>query len=138
MKKESKQPELQALNLKNYQLELLGTILDVPLHSERARARNRFYKIVQTKVGDKEKGRIELLEKYGKLNKEAHKYDIKDVKKFNEEWTKLQQEACIIDVLPSVKADLPIIKDILKNSKVEMNITDTEIYEEIMTEIEKC
>ena len=138
MKKEIKQSEISALNLKNYQLELLSKMLDVPLHSERARTRNRFYKIVLTKADDKEKGRIELLEKYGKLNEKEKKYDITDMKKFNEEWTKLQQEACIIDVLPSIKADLPIIKDILKNSKVEMNITETEIYEEIMTEIEKC
>jgi hypothetical protein len=93
---------------------------------------------VQIKASDKEKGRIELLEKYGKLNKEAKRYDIKDMQKFNEEFTKLQQEVCIIDLLPSVKADMPMIKDILNKTKVEMNITETEIYEEIMTEIEKC
>ena len=135
MKQETK---IEALNFKNYQLELLSKMLDVPLHSEKARARNRFFKVVQSKASDKEKGRIDLLEKYGKLNKEENRYDIKDLKKFNMEFTKLQQEVCIIDLLPSVKADMPAIKDILKNSKVEMNITETEIYEEIMTEIEKC
>lgn len=130
--------KIKTLNLKNYQLETLAKILDVPLHSEKARARNRFYKILKSKIDDREKARIEILERLGKLNKEKNNYEIKNVKKFNEEFEKMQNEVCIIDLLPSVKADLPFIKEILEKTKVEMNITQTEIYEEILAEIEKC
>jgi hypothetical protein len=138
MKKETK---IEALNFKNYQLELLSKMLDVPLHSEKARARNRFFKVVQPKIQTKNTEHDALLVKYGKKSdKEKNQFTIKpeSLEKFSAEIKKLNNEPCIIDLLPSVKADMPAIKDILKNSKVEMNITETEIYEEIMTEIEKC
>jgi uncharacterized Fe-S cluster-containing protein len=132
-----KKAEIKALTLKNYQLKTILNILDVPLHSERARARNRFYKIISAKENERETERIKIAEKYGKLNKERMVYEFKQPEKFSKEFSKLQNEVSIIDILPSVKADLPIIKEIINNSKIVMNFTETEVYEEIIAEFAK-
>ena len=129
--------KIEALSFKNYQLGFMVKMLNVPLHSAKARARNRFYKIIESKLERLEKSRIDMLEKYGKKNEETNTYDLKNPEKFQAEFKKMQEEVCIIDLLPSTKADLLIVKDIFKTTKVEMDVTTTEIYEEIMTEIEK-
>lgn len=136
MKKETK---AEALTLKNHQLKLLSEIIDIPLHSEKARARNRFGKILFEKIDTIEKERVALCEKYGKYNNDRKAYDIdlKNIEKFNKEYGKLMSEVCIIDLLPSVKADLPVIKDILDKTKRGFNYTEMEVYDELVAEFGK-
>jgi hypothetical protein len=135
---------MDTLNLKNYQLNTLTKAIDFSMSFAKSRVKNRFLTILAPKLQAIEKSRLEILnelcdkDKDGKpvMNKEGFQLSDKNRKKWDEEYNKLMMEECIIDVTPSLKADLGTIKDILNTSTVEVSTQQTVILEEVMTSLE--
>lgn len=139
MKKENT-AKIKTLDIKNGGLDLFIKLLDVPMHSEKARARNRVMKILMEKEQIYQAERQAIIVKYCKkgpdkkpiVNNNTYSFERDKAGKFSSEVEKLVMEKVLIDVLPSLKADLKLIKDVVASSKLEMNYTETELYEEIL------
>lgn len=149
----------EALVLKNFYLPYLfnsnpqseeGNWLNTPLHGRQARARNRFIKLLLEKSGEADKGRIELLKKHCKRDnkkepvmivneKGREAFDLSDEgwEKFNKEFAELQSEEVIFDVLPSTEGDLKEVREILYELKKPLELKESFVYDEIMTEFDK-
>lgn len=137
-----------ALSIPNYSLALLYQLLNVPLHGAQSRARNRFAQIVKNRVNSLEDDRIELLE--ARCNKDAkgkpkkkvtdgeESYDIsdKELAAYRKEFDALMHENLVIDILPSTKQDLVLIRPLILDSKLPIGTVDGYTYEEICAAFE--
>ena len=159
MAKDTTPEKKVALTLKNYHLTYLfdtnpsatqGNWLNTPLHNKQARARNRFLKIISERNQELEDNRMELLKQYCKKDKEGEpvmkktdnglqEYDFveEDYEKFQKEYGEMQIEDFIIDILPSNKEDIMIVRDILDDLKKPLELRESFVYEEVMTAFEK-
>ena len=146
----AKSERLQGVVLQKKDIKPLIIWLDIPLHSEKAVARNRITKLLKTEFELFEADRLQALEKHKVMKdgkpelemimengKEVESFKLKDPKKWSEEWKKMQEQTVTLDVLPSNRAQWRIVRDLLKGTKVEMDIEMTEWYEHILSAVEK-
>lgn len=127
-----------------------GESVDRPLllHGAKARARNKITDILFIKVKEIEKNRFDIIKKYSEKDKGGEPKRTEDDKgyvlqkdkiaKFDEEFTKLMEEDCVFDILPSNAEQWRLIKEfVLKDIKTEMDYKQTQAYEEICEAFEK-
>lgn len=131
---------MKTLNLKNYQLNVIGKALNYPMKFQTGRVKNQFVKLLAEKAELMEKSRIEMLKQLcekdtdGKEIIEANNYKFteKNQKKFNEEYEKLVQEVCSIDILPSLEPVISEVKQMINNSTVELQSYEVNTIEEVL------
>jgi len=128
----------KSIKLKNYHLNSLYSWFNMPLHSKYARARNRFLRIIIARIEEIEEERKKLLNKYAKKDKdgkeiiENNNYVLgENLEAFNKEYGEMIQEEYVIDILPSNREDIYIVRDMLLNLKKEFDFKEGEIYDEI-------
>lgn len=131
---------MKTLILKNYQLNTIGKVLNYPLAFQLGRVKNRFIRVLSDKnsliegsrqemakdLSDKDDTRIPLTENG------QYKFTKENLEKFNEEYTKLMNEDCIIDVGPALEADIPTIKQMINNSAVTLLAHEVAQVEEVL------
>lgn len=136
--------KIATVQLKNWMLSPLYAWLNIPLHSEQAVARNRIAKMIQEKAEDFENDRLQAIEKYkvydpvtneavtmkGKEGKDVFK--ITDEKAWADEYEVLKNQIVIFDVLPSNRAHWKIVRDLIKNTKIDMDIDTTALWESLL------
>lgn len=130
------------------------TNVPLPLHGPDARARNRFFTMVELRVKETEVLRTEILNKYAKKDKKGevimtpsenpmrpeprHSFTPENEAKAEKELVELFNSLIIFDVLPSNKDDFKAMKDIFLNKlRSEFSTEDSIIYEEICQSFEK-
>jgi len=123
--------------------------LDVPLHSEKARARNRIVAILKSFYEESEETRMKIVEKFARKEADgtlkiltdvvtgSTSYDIADRKRFDEAWIKAQAVQYTFDILPSNRDHWRVVRGIFENTKIEMDIDMTDTWEEIITALEQ-
>lgn len=139
-KKETKKAD--SFSLKNYMLKLLNVMLSVPLHSEKASARNKVLKLIAEKLELFEEDRMEIIKKYAKKDNEGElvmevtdkgkNYILEDEKSFSTEYEVIAQQEVIFDILPSNRGNWKLMLDVIKDTKLEMDPSDTEAWETII------
>ena len=139
--KEKKAGTKNAVTFKNKELvEVMGW-LNVPLHSEQARARNKIVDILNTEFEIFEKERIAICDKYTDRTPEDNKpimqdghYKIKDEHKetFDKEWKDLQDAPVTFDILPSNREHWRIVRNVIEKTNREMDIDQTAFWEKIL------
>lgn len=136
--------EAAALMLKNYQINFLGSILDVPLHGKESRARGRFINLLQPRAKEIEVERVKLLKEFADkddkgepiIEGESYKLSKEGLEKFQKEYGELLSEDFIIDVLDSNRSDIATVKEIILNSKKEFGIVEGASYEQLCKNFE--
>lgn len=144
-----KKTSVSSLTFKNYHIYSgnfmkkppIVEILNVPLHGQQARSRNRIIKIFDERSAEVEASRMDLIKKFGKLDKnkepeldpKTKSYILADEDGFKKEFGTLLEESCTFDVLPSNRADFQVVKELVLNCKVDFDINGTTVYEEICT-----
>lgn len=134
---------VDSFGLKNVDLKHVHYFLDVPLHSEKAVARNRVLALVEEKFEAFQADRMVLVEKYGKRDKDdqlvksedGSRFLLKDEKTFANQYEILEQQEAIFDVLPSNRGYWKTVRDIIRDSKKELDIEQTDFYEEILEKL---
>lgn len=137
---EKESDKVSSFQLKNKMLKFFNLLIDVPLHSEQAVARNRISKLIKEKFDEFEADRLDLIEKYAKrddknekmLDEEGKNYILADIEGFDRDWELLRENVAVFDILPSNRQYWRTIRDVVKNTKVEMDIETTDTWEEIM------
>ncbi len=146
-------PKKDCLTFKNYHARVLTTILmgrrnlPVFMHGPVARSRVRFMKLVGPRADENEKFRIELCEKYSEKGKDGKaklikddqgfdRYDIKDQEALDKEYQEYLDEPFIIDILPSNKEDIRLIKQHILNSELDLDFAESVAYTEICDALE--
>lgn len=146
MKTDKKTTETKAssFTLANWKMKvIIETWLNTPLHSEKAIARNRVVKMMTEKFEDFEKDRLALVEQHGKRDEDKNliikdgSYVMIDEEAFQKEWALLKDTEAIFDILPSTRPYWKTVRDIIKDSKVEMDIEATDIYEELLEKLKQ-
>lgn len=150
--KKTSSSTVKALEIPNRTLPLLYQILNVPLHGAQLRARNVFGKMVRARIASFEDARIESLESYAKRDPAdptkfayirneqtgVEEYDIspKDLEEHNATYNELMADKLIIDLTPSTKPIIALMKPLVLESKMPLSTTDGYVYEEICTAFE--
>ena len=137
----------ESITLKNYQLKLLVSWLDLPLHGKEARARNRFLRIAAQRMDELEGERIETLsalsekDEKGSPKMNGNQYDLtpENLKTFQDRMGVLNDEDFVIDVLPSNRQELKSVKEILVEEvgNRSFSVLEGRVYDEILTVFEK-
>lgn len=137
---EKESDKVGSFQLPNKMLKFFNHMIDVPLHSEQAVARNRISKLIKEKYDEFETDRLDLVEKYAKrddknekmLDEEGTNFLINDQGSFDREWELLRSQVATFDVLPSNRQYWRTILDVVKNTKLEMDIELTDMWEELI------
>lgn len=132
-----------SITLKCKFIKTLDSWLNMPLHSEAARARNRIVKLLASAYDEYEDRRMELVEKYGikdndgnfKLDESGANYLLTDEEKFREDWLALRETSVTFDILQN-RADWLVVKKVLEKITVQMDTPTTELYEDILSVFE--
>lgn len=148
------------LNLKNYHLEGIFKGLNYPNQNfQIGRSKMRIVKLLEEKSKITNASRLEMLhdlcqkdEKGKPVMKNVmvqvsptsapvmqNQYDLgENTGKFQEEFKKMMDEECIIEIPDSLKNDFSVFKGLLANSQAQ-NLTDSEIMviDEVLEEIHK-
>lgn len=145
MKKET--TALKGLTFKNYQLQVLAKLLDVPMHGQEMRSRTRFLRKLM-ELGDevnnvRKDKLVELSEKddNGKPKMKADapgQYDLspENLAKFQEFYKELMQENVVIDILASNVEDIRTVYNTLSKLPTALGAADAEEYELLMEAFE--
>lgn len=121
---------MKTITIKNFQIDSVFKVLSYPMNFQKGRVKNRFLEILREKHKAMNDSRIEMLNDFSEKDPEkktpiiengAYKLSAENQQKFNEEYAKLMNEDCVIDVLPSLEKDIPIIKQLFNDSTVELN-----------------
>lgn len=132
--------KVSSFQLKNKMLKFFNHLIDVPLHSEQAVARNRISKLVKEKFDEFEADRLDLIEKYAKrddkkekmLDEKGENFLLEDQEAFERDWEILRSQEAVFDVLPSNRQYWRTIRDVVKNTKLEMDIELTDMWEDLL------
>jgi len=121
---------MKTITIKNFQIDSVFKVLSYPMNFQKGRVKNRFLEILREKHKAVNDSRIEMLNDFAEKDPEkktpiiengAYKLSPENQQKFNEEYAKLMNEDCVIDVLPSLEKDIPMIKQLFNDSTVELN-----------------
>jgi len=138
-----KKNEIKSIELANYQIKDILDRLNVPLHSEKARARNRIVEILGPIANATEKERLALVDKYaekdennkpvivmGEFGKDHYK--LTDDAAFQKEWQEVQAVKNTFDILPSNRMAWIVVREMWEKTTREMDINETILWEEII------
>jgi hypothetical protein len=138
---------VKSIEFKNIHIKHLIALMNVKLSGRKSRLRNKFLNIVNIKGAEIEKERIKIMEEMadkdenGKaiIDKATNNYKISEgvVKKANDLFTDLMNEKVIFDILPSNEDIFDQARDIILNSKLELDSSAGEMYDEICEIFEK-
>lgn len=148
-----------SLKLKNFHLDfLLGnkeidrkSWLDQPLEDGKlTRSRNKFIKVAQEKLNERNEARIALIKKYANKDEAgeakiitdengSQRYDLspEGMADFNKEYVALMDEEVIFDIPESQVAMFEDMKKIILDGKWPMQAGDGAVYDIICEEFEK-
>ena len=133
--------------LKNDDLQTFLSWLNVPMHSEKARARNHVFGVLKNAWDKFEAERVKLLETY-KVKKDGKDvkytnargvevFKLKDEKKWGLVWLKLSAEKVTFDVEPKDAPAWRIIRTFIKDTKTEMDVETTKWWEDVVAALEQ-
>ena len=131
--------------LKNHQLTTLDKVLNYNMPFQKGRIKNSFLMIIGPKMKAINEARIEILEsladkdangksilKTGEDGQSSYSLSDENLAKFVQEHEKLILEDCVIDNLPSLKVNIPELKQIINNSPIELTPQETITIENIL------
>ena len=145
----AKEGKANTIVLKNDDLATFIAWLNIPLHSEKAIARNRIVELLKKEANNFNSDRLAMLEPFKELDADKKpimvidESDNKEHFKLNDNagwkatWEALLKKEVIFDVLPSNRTNWRIVRDIIANTKNEMDIETTEWYEGVLTALSK-
>jgi hypothetical protein len=139
-KKKEKAPSVEGVSLKYYMLQPIVQFLNIPLHSEKAIARNRIVKLISEKHEELEAVRMDLIKEHAekdadgspKMSEDKSHYIMKDDAAFDAEWQVLKNQEVVFDLLPSNRNYWRVAREIIKYTKEQMTYEKTEIWEAIV------
>lgn len=143
---EKKQKEkTTSFEVKGYHLKPLKLWLDIPMHREKAIARNKIVKLINEKLNEYEENRLLLVKEYAKkdaegeaiMTEDGENYEMDDLKGFVEAFGVIKNAPVIFDLLPSNRNEWRTIRDIIKKTDIEMDVITTEFWEEVTSAMEK-
>lgn len=138
---EKKTNTVSTFKIKNKLLRVFNVLIDVPLHSEQAVARNRISKLIEEKFAEFETDRLDLIERYAKkdektgekiLDEEGTNFLLADSKGFDRDWEILRNTPAVFDVLPSNRQYFKTIAKVIQNTDMKMDIELTDLWEELL------
>jgi hypothetical protein len=138
---EKKTNTVSTFEIKNKLLRVFNLLIDVPLHSEQAVARNRISKLIQEKFAEFETDWLELIERYAKkdeksgekiLDEDGKNFLLADSKGFDREWEILRNTPAVFDVLPSNRQYFKTIAKVIQDTDMKMDIELTDLWEELL------
>jgi len=130
-----------SIKLRYLYINFLFKLLDIPLHGEERRERDKFLNTLSMHSNDLETERKNLIKEYSKKDEKGESiiksdknYDFtsENLSKFQDEFVKLLDVEFIIDVLDSNRKQLKIIKNLLINTNAPLNFEDSKLLEEIV------
>ena len=134
---------IKTLKLTNGDLDILVKMTSVELSFERSRSRNKFLKLLQPFLEDREKSRLEILKKLCNKDEKgepvmvSNGFDIKGKEKeWGEEYIKLMDEEIIIDVLPSNEKEIQAVRDVIINNSQPITVAESMELEKVVEAIE--
>lgn len=139
IKKEKGGQKADSFTVTNAMLKTFNLFLNVPLHSEQAVARNKVIGLIKEKFDEYEVNRQALVKDHAKkgsddellMNEEGTNYIMKDIVAFSDAYEELRAVPVIFDILPSNRSAWRIARDIIKSTKAEMDVEETEHWEKI-------
>lgn len=141
IKKEKGGEKADSFTVTNAMLKTFNLFLNIPLHSEQAVARNKVINLIKEKFEEFEVNRLAIVKDHSKkdpktgemvMNEEGTNFIMKDIIAFNDAYEKLRQLPVVFDILPSNRQSWRIARDIIKSTKVEMDVEETEHWEKII------
>lgn len=139
-KKEEGGKKADSFTVTNAMLKTFNLFLNIPLHSEKAVARNKVINIIKEKFEEFETNRLAIIDDHVKrdtkgemvMNEEGTNFIMKNIMAFDDAYSNLCNLPVIFDVLPSNRPSWRIARDIIKSTKVEMDVEQTEHWEKII------
>lgn len=124
------------LVLKNYMLNTLVQLLNVPVAGQAARARNRFLQALKGAADELEAKRMELLKKYGDLKDgelqiENGHYKLTDKEAFDKEFADLQEGTLALQCKAEQLIDFQAVHRILNTLETKLTVDQTTVYDAI-------
>lgn len=146
--------KIKGLVLKNYQVKITHSLLFTDstnkkplfLHGVQARARNKFFQIIEPHINYIESERIKIITTYAKKEKgdkvmTNEKGEVEWLKGglegFKKEYNVLINKEFVIDVIPSNRETLKQVRDILLNLKTEFSPVEGRAYDLICQSFER-
>lgn len=133
--------EVKSLQFKNRHLKWIAGFLKVQLHGPKQRARTRFMRIINPLGEDFNELRLEKLKEITpkddkgepKMIPGTNTYDLGPKKEEYAEWFKtFLEEPVVVDILPSNKEDIEIIRQILNELELPLDDEGGEELEQIL------
>lgn len=133
------------MKLNNTNAQYLYNWLNLPLHGEQARARNKFTAIIEKQYFASLEGRTNILKEYSDKDKKTkepiiengmYKMSEKVLEKAKEEITKFLAKTTTYEFTKNEKALVKTVVKILNDEKIPLNIQNGKIYDEVMGELE--
>ena len=133
------------LLLKNYMVNTLLELLNIPLPANVARARNRFLLLFKSAATEIEAERQALLKKWGDLDAEGKlqidqatgHYKMKDLAAFTKEFEEMTTRTRAIPCIANAYTDFLQIKNVLDTLETRLTVEQTTVYNEIMEAFEE-
>ena len=135
----------KAVKLKNYHLQYILGLLELPLHGADARKRNQFVALLRAPLLAIDDERAKIMKEYAEKDekgepkiKEGNVYDLtpENMQKANKEYLDLLNEDFVLDVLPSTQPIIEEAKKLLANTTREMDMREGALYDEVMSAFE--
>lgn len=133
------------MKLNNTNAQYLYNWLNLPLHGEQARARNKFTAIIEKQYFASLEGRTNILKEYSDKDKKTkepiiengmYKMSEKVLEKAKEEITKFLAKTTTYEFTKNEKALVKTVVKILNDAKIPLDIQNGKIYDEVMGELE--
>jgi hypothetical protein len=133
------------MKLNNTNAQYLYNWLNLPLHGEQARARNKFTAIIEKQYFASLSGRTDILKEYSEKDKKTKepiiengmfKMGDKVLEKAKEEVTKFLAKTTTYEFTKNEKALVKTVVKILNDAKIPLDIANGKIYDEVMGELE--
>lgn len=133
------------MKLNNTNAQYLYNWLNLPLHGEQARARNKFTAIIEKQYFASLEGRTNILKEYSDKDKKTkepiiengmYKMSEKVLEKAKEEVTKFLAKTTTYEFTKNEKALVKTVVKILNDAKIPLDIQNGKIYDEVMGELE--
>lgn len=132
------------LVLKNYMLNTLIELLNVPVAGQVARARNRFILRLNDQAHNLEERRMKLIKEFGVIDevtkepkiKPSGEYELKDAPAFEAAFKAQSDESYELPCVAEQLVDFQTVHSMLENSTVPLSIAQTTIYDEVLQAFE--
>lgn len=129
---------MDKIELKNGQLPVLFKVMNFPLPFKLGRVRSRFLALIKPTIDLNDQSRLEMCGDFSIKDKEGNPMigpdrqyviDPKRFGKFSEEVKTMMDENFVLDMLPSLKSDLPAVQEIIDQSPIMLDDAETVMLE---------